>query len=99
MIRQGRMTERGLVLYRYAEENGLLPETGFTPKKDLVIPGFVAHALSVNKKAENYFNSLAPSYKRQYIGWIMDAKREETRKKRLQEVIGLLDAGKKLGLK
>jgi uncharacterized protein YdeI (YjbR/CyaY-like superfamily) len=99
MIKAGRMTERGLALYKYAEENGLLPEPDAKPKKDLVIPGFVADALSENKKAENYFNSLAPSYKRLYIFWIMDAKREETRMKRVQEMIGLLNEGKKLGLK
>jgi uncharacterized protein YdeI (YjbR/CyaY-like superfamily) len=99
MIKQGRMTDKGLALYKYAEKNGLLPDPDYKPKKDLVIPGFVTDALSVNKKAENYFNSLAPSHKRLYIGWIMDAKREETRMKRVREMIGLLNQGKKLGLK
>jgi uncharacterized protein YdeI (YjbR/CyaY-like superfamily) len=99
MISQGRMTEKGLALFRYAEENGLLPEPGTKFRKDLVIPDFIADALSANIKASTYFNSLAPSYKRLYIFWIMDAKREETRMKRLQEAIGLLNEGKKLGLK
>jgi uncharacterized protein YdeI (YjbR/CyaY-like superfamily) len=99
MIKQGRMTDKGLALYRYAEEKGFLPETDYKPEKDLVIPGFVADALSANKKAENYFNTLAPSQKRLYIRWIMDAKREETRIKRVQEMTGLLNKGKKPGLK
>jgi len=99
MISQGRMTEKGLVLYRYAEEHGLLPEPGSMPRKDLEIPEFVTDTLKANKKAEKYFNSLALSHKRLYIFWIMDAKKEETRIKRLKEVIGLLSEGKKLGLK
>lgn len=99
MVKKGRMTERGLALYRYAEENGLLPEPSGKPGKDLVIPGFVAGALSKNKKAKNFFDTLAPSYKKMYIGWIMDAKREETRLKRVAEMIGRLNEGKKPGLK
>jgi uncharacterized protein YdeI (YjbR/CyaY-like superfamily) len=99
MISQGWMTEKGLALFRYAEDNGLLPEPGTKPGKDLVIPEFIADAFSSNIKAAKYFNSLAPSYKRLYIFWIMDAKKEETRIKRLQEAISLLNEGKKLGLK
>jgi len=34
-----------------------------------------------------------------YIGWIDSAKQQETKMRRLQEAIGLLAAGKKLGLK
>jgi uncharacterized protein YdeI (YjbR/CyaY-like superfamily) len=99
MISQGKMTEKGLALFRYAEYNGLLPEPGTKPGKDLIIPKFIADALSANNKAAKYFNSLAPSYKRLYVFWIMDAKKEETRMRRLQEAIGLLNEGKKLGLK
>jgi len=99
MIKEGRMTDRGLVLFKYAEENGLLPEPAQKLKKDLVIPGFVTNALSENKKAEKHFKTLAPSYKRLYIRWIMNAKREETQIKRVQEMIGLLNEGKKPGLK
>ncbi len=99
MISQGRMKEKGLALFRYAKKNGLLPEPGTKPGKDLSIPEFISDALSANIKAAEYFNSLAPSHKRLYIFWIMDAKKEETRLRRLQEVIGLLNEGKKLGLK
>lgn len=49
--------------------------------------------------ALSYFESLAPYYRRLYIGWIDSAKQQETKMRRLQEAIGLLAAGKKLGLK
>jgi uncharacterized protein YdeI (YjbR/CyaY-like superfamily) len=46
-----------------------------------------------------YFENLAPSYRRMYIAWIDSAKQQETKARRLTEAIGLLAAGKKLGLK
>jgi len=64
-----------------------------------IIPEFVEKALNANKKARTNFQNLAPSYRRLYIRWITSAKREETRKRRLMEAIGLLAQNKKLGLK
>jgi uncharacterized protein YdeI (YjbR/CyaY-like superfamily) len=63
------------------------------------VPHYIEEALREHPAAQNYFESLAPSYRRMYIGWIDSARREETKQRRLQEAIGLLAAGKKLGLK
>ena len=63
------------------------------------IPRFVKQALMASPKAWEYFQSLAPSYRRHYIGWIMHAKKEETRERRLREAVSLLEQNKKLGLK
>ena len=52
-----------------------------------------------NRQAWQYFQQLAPSCRRNYIGWIDSAKRPETRAKRLQEALELLASGKRLGLK
>ena len=43
--------------------------------------------------------NLAPSYRRLYIGWIISAKKEEPRQRRLREAVSLLEQNKKLGLK
>lgn len=51
--------------------------------------------LNNNPKANVFFESLAPSYKRDYIQWITDAKREATRNKRLATTIEWLSEGKK----
>jgi uncharacterized protein YdeI (YjbR/CyaY-like superfamily) len=40
-----------------------------------------------NKKAWDYFQALAPSYKKVSIHWVMRAKQEATRLKRLKELI------------
>src|SRR5207245_4182887 len=64
-----------------------------------VISPYIERAFKTNPRARRYFEQLAPSYRRMYIGWIESAKREETRTKRLSEALSLLAAGKKLGLK
>jgi len=51
------------------------------------------------KKAKEYFDKLAPSYRKHYIGWIAVAKRMETKKRRIEESVALLEQGKKIGLK
>jgi len=40
-----------------------------------------------NKKAWKYFQQMPPSYRRPAIHWVMTAKREETKLKRLEELI------------
>jgi len=61
-------------------------------------PEFSAR-LKRNKKATTFFESLAPSYQRQYIAWIATAKRRETKNARLEEAIELLKRGEKLGMR
>ena len=63
------------------------------------IPRFIKRALMANAKAWENFRNLAPSYRRNYLGWIMHAVREETRERRLREAVSLLEQNKKLGLK
>ena len=63
------------------------------------LPAYVAKAIKTNVKAWQFFQQLAPTYRRDFVAWIHTAKRPETREKRIRESIGLLAAGKKLGLK
>ena len=46
-----------------------------------------------NKKAWNYFQQLAPSYKKNAIHWIMAAKQETTQIKRLEQLIADCEQG------
>jgi hypothetical protein len=55
----------------------------------------VAAALNAEPQAKAFFESLATFYRNTYIKWIESAKRSETRKARIQEMIELLQAGKK----
>jgi uncharacterized protein YdeI (YjbR/CyaY-like superfamily) len=63
------------------------------------VPPHIQAALEKHPAARRYFEELAPSQRRRYIGWIESAKREETKARRLKEAIRLLIAGKPLGLK
>lgn len=63
------------------------------------LPAYIAKALKANPKAWSFFQELAPTYRRHFVGWIHTAKRPETREKRIRESIALLAAGKKLGLR
>ena len=63
------------------------------------LPRFVKHALESNATAWENFRNLAPSHRRHYVGWILLAKKDETRERRLREAISLLAQNKKLGLK
>jgi uncharacterized protein YdeI (YjbR/CyaY-like superfamily) len=63
------------------------------------LPRYIATALKENSPAWSAFNRLAPSHRREYVRWIHSAKRDETRKRRVQESIALLAHGKTLGLR
>ena len=55
-----------------------------------------AKKFRANKKAWAYFNAQAPSYRRVAIYWIMSAKREETRARRLALLIDDSANGRRL---
>jgi uncharacterized protein YdeI (YjbR/CyaY-like superfamily) len=63
------------------------------------VPQYIQEALRKRPKARSSFERLAPSHRRRYVAWIDFAKQQETKMRRLQEVIRLLAAGKELGLK
>jgi hypothetical protein len=59
------------------------------------LPTDIASALDAEPQAKTFFESLATFYRNTYIKWIESAKRPETRAARIQEMIELLNAGKK----
>jgi uncharacterized protein YdeI (YjbR/CyaY-like superfamily) len=50
--------------------------------------------LKSNEKAWEYFNGLSPSFRKMSIGWIMSAKKEETRLRRLAVLIESSENGR-----
>ncbi len=63
------------------------------------LPSYIAKVFKADPKAWSFFQQLAPTYRRQFIGWIHTAKQTATRQKRMSESVALLAARKKLGLK
>ncbi len=50
-------------------------------------PGDLLAALSGDERARAAFESLPPSHRREYIRWIEEAKRDETRARRIAETL------------
>jgi uncharacterized protein YdeI (YjbR/CyaY-like superfamily) len=65
-----------------------------TPKPAPVLPDDFAAALKKNRQARATFEGFPPSQQREYVDWISEAKRAETRQKRLAQAIGWLAEGK-----
>ncbi len=92
------MTEFGLAKVEAARRSGIW-EIDPRPLTSPVVPKDLSEALARNGKARHFFESLAPTYQKHFIGWIVTAKRPETRAKRIKESVALLASGQKLGLK
>jgi len=77
-------------------EAGVRPPARSRPKKktELVIPDELRAALKKNKKAQATFEDFSYSHKKEYVEWIAEAKREETRTKRLATALVWLSEGK-----
>lgn len=70
---------------------------GVDRKTKTVIPPIdLQKKLDANPKAKTFFESLAFSHKREYVGWIHESKKEETRVRRVKKTIELLLEGKKV---
>lgn len=77
-----------------ATESGRPRAAATTPKKALPVPADLAAALKKNKAAAKTFDGFSPSHRKEYIEWITEAKREETRQKRVATTLEWLAEGK-----
>jgi uncharacterized protein YdeI (YjbR/CyaY-like superfamily) len=65
-----------------------------TPKPPQQPPGELLDALKKNRKASAAFAAFSPSQQREYTEWISEAKRGETRQRRLEQAIEWIAEGK-----
>ena len=63
------------------------------------LPAYIETALRSHPTALRHFEALPPSQRRRYFAWIESAKREETKRRRLDEAVRQLASGRVLGLK
>ena len=64
------------------------------PKKAFSLPGELSEAFDTNPQLQTAFESLAPYKRREYAEYISEAKRVDTRGRRLEKSIPLILAGK-----
>jgi uncharacterized protein YdeI (YjbR/CyaY-like superfamily) len=65
--------------------------------KPVAVPPELRALLTKNRKAKAFFDGLAPSHRRAYVDWIEEAKREQTRARRLTQTLEMLAQGKRRG--
>jgi uncharacterized protein YdeI (YjbR/CyaY-like superfamily) len=76
-----------LDLIELAKQNGSW--TALTDVQNDVIPDDLKQVLNKNKKALSSFEAFPSSSKRIILGWILNAKKPETRQKRITETVTL----------
>ena len=64
-------------------------------KRTIEVPHELQNLLNKNKPAATFFESLAFTHRREYVEWIISAKREETKARRLETTMEKLIARKK----
>ncbi|WP_380879109.1 hypothetical protein ACFB49_20440 [Sphingomonas sp. DBB INV C78] len=65
------------------------------PKPPVEPPEDLVAALAANPAAQTVFDGFAPGQRREYVEWIVEAKRPETRAKRLAQAVEWIAEGKK----
>jgi uncharacterized protein YdeI (YjbR/CyaY-like superfamily) len=65
------------------------------PKPSLKTPAEFAAALKKSRRAAAAFAAFSPSCQREYVEWVADAKRAETRTKRIETAVAWIAEGKK----
>ncbi|KQZ64865.1 hypothetical protein ASD67_10630 [Sphingopyxis sp. Root1497] len=64
------------------------------PKAALDLPDDLGAALGANAAAQGHWDAFSPGKRRDYIEWVLEAKREETRIKRIETIVAQVAEGK-----
>ncbi len=83
------MHKSGLEIIKIGKENGSWSALDNVEKG--VIPNDLHEAFNKNKTAFTNYKNFAPSYRKSYLYWLNQAKREATRQKRITEIISLCE--------
>ena len=94
LIKEGKMTEVGLAKYKALDKSK--QEPAWDGKRD--IPDFIKKEFKNNKKVWQNFNDMPPSHQKQYIWWITEAKKEETKQRRLEKAKEMIANKKRPGI-
>ncbi|WP_375582765.1 YdeI family protein [Cyclobacterium xiamenense] len=91
LIKQGLMQSAGFEAIEIARQNGTWTE--LDEVENLILPDDLRDALSKNKTAGDTWEAFPPSSKRGILEWILQAKKPETRQRRINETVSLAEKG------
>ncbi len=87
LMAQNRMTPASLALIQIAQQNGAW--TALDAVEDILMPEDLQQAFDQDKTALTNWESFSRSTKRGILEWILNAKKPETRQKRIHETVTL----------
>lgn len=87
LVKEGKMTPAGLTKIEAAKKNGSWNQLDAIDR--LVMPSDLLEQLSANPEAKRNFEAFSPSSKKIILFWIASARRDETRRKRIEETVRL----------
>ena len=93
LMQEGKMQPPGLHAVAIAKENGSWAVLDNVEKG--IIPKELQQAFDQNSKAFENYQKFSKGYQKSYLRWVYEAKREETKTKRIEEVIRLCEANVK----
>ncbi|UXP31690.1 YdeI/OmpD-associated family protein [Reichenbachiella agarivorans] len=93
LIELGLMHESGLKVIENAKEDGTW--TSLDDVEELTMPDDLQAAFETNPIAYSHYEAFSRSYRKSYLYWLNSAKRQETRDKRITEIIRLCQANVK----
>jgi uncharacterized protein YdeI (YjbR/CyaY-like superfamily) len=89
LTKEGLMTNAGFEIIEIAKQNGSW--TILDESEALIVPEDLGNAFKKSPNSKDYFSSLCRSDKRNILQWLVLAKRQETREKRINEIIELAE--------
>jgi uncharacterized protein YdeI (YjbR/CyaY-like superfamily) len=93
LIQEGLIHESGLKKIEIAKQNGSWE--ALDAVEDLQIPEDLLDAFEQNKTAFDNYHNFSRSYRKSYLYWLNQAKREETRAIRILEIVRLCEQNSK----
>lgn len=89
----GLIQESGYKMINIAKANGMW--THMDDVENCIVPQNLQNAFNANPKAFENYKGFARGYQKSYLSWLHAAKREETKAKRIAEIIKLCNANVK----
>lgn len=94
LIEEGRMRPPGMETFEKMDEDNT--QQASYERKNVELKEEYEEQIRKNEEAWAFFQELAPGYTRTSIHWVMSAKREDTRQRRLNILIESCAEGKKI---